>query len=69
MVGLSFAFLQTSLAVPIIAIGVVTFTLSFAGYLFGSALGRIFKSKIKAVGGVILILIGVKILLEHLLLQ
>lgn len=67
MVGLSFAFLQTALTVPIIAIGVVTFVLSFAGYLCGGALGRIFKGKIKAVGGVILILIGVKILFEHLL--
>jgi putative Mn2+ efflux pump MntP len=66
MVGLSFAFLQIALATPIITIGIVTFTLSFIGYLFGNAIGKIFKNKIKAVGGIILIAIGIKILLEHI---
>jgi len=66
MVGLSFAFLQTALATPIIVIGIVTFSLSFAGFLFGSSIGKIFGNKIKAVGGIILIVIGIKILLEHL---
>ncbi len=66
MVGLSFAFLQTELAIPIVTIGIVTFALSFIGYFFGCALGKIFKNKIEAVGGVILILIGLKILLEHI---
>jgi len=66
MVGLSFAFLQTALAIPIIIIGLVTFTLSFTGFLFGNAIGKIFKNKIKAAGGIILIAIGIKILLEHI---
>jgi putative Mn2+ efflux pump MntP len=66
MVGLSFAFLETALAIPIVTIGIVTFALSFTGYLFGNVLGKIFKSKIKAVGGIILLLIGIKIFLEHL---
>jgi len=66
MVGLSFAFLETAIAIPIAAIGIVTFTLSFVGYLFGNVLGKIFKNKIKTMGGIILILIGVKILFEHL---
>ncbi len=66
MVGLSFAFLQTALVTPIIAIGVVTFSLSFVGFLFGNVIGKIFGNKIKAVGGIILIAIGIKILLEHL---
>ncbi len=66
MVGLSFAFLQTPLTTPIIAIGVVTFILSFTGYLFGNVIGKIFKNKIKAIGGIILIAIGIKILLEHI---
>ena len=66
MVGLSFAFLETAITVPIAAIGIVTFAFSFVGYLFGNVLGKICKNKINAVGGIILILIGVKILLEHL---
>ncbi|MCW4044829.1 MAG: manganese efflux pump MntP family protein [Candidatus Bathyarchaeota archaeon] len=66
MVGLSFAFLQTSLALPIIIIGLVTFSLSFTGFSFGSTIGKIFGNKIKAVGGIILIIIGIKILLEHI---
>ena len=66
MVGLSFAFLNTALATPIIIIGLVTFILSFIGFLFGNVIGKIFKNKIKAVGGIILIAIGIKILLEHI---
>jgi manganese efflux pump family protein len=67
MVGLSFAFLQTSIVEPIIAIGAVTFALSFVGFYFGCGLGKRFGHRIKIVGGVVLILIGLRILLEHLL--
>jgi putative Mn2+ efflux pump MntP len=67
MVGLSFAFLQTALVIPIVTIGIVTFTVSFAGYLFGNVIGKIFKNKIKAIGGTMLIAIGTKILLEHII--
>jgi putative Mn2+ efflux pump MntP len=67
MVGLSFAFLQTNILIPLIAIGIVAFSLSFAGFIFGSALGQAFGSKIKIIGGLILIGIGAKILLDHLL--
>jgi putative Mn2+ efflux pump MntP len=68
MVGLSFAFLQTAIVIPIIVIGIVTFSLSYLGFHFGNVIGNILGSKIKVVGGVILIAIGVKILLEHLML-
>jgi putative Mn2+ efflux pump MntP len=68
MVGLSFAFLQTVIITPIVVIGIVTFSLSFLGFHFGNVIGNILGSKIKVVGGVILIAIGVKILLEHLML-
>ncbi|MCX8150761.1 MAG: manganese efflux pump MntP family protein [Candidatus Bathyarchaeota archaeon] len=68
MVGLSFAFLQSTIVFPIAVIGIVTFTLSYIGVLFGCALGKFFGEKIKAVGGLILIGIGVKVLLDHLLL-
>jgi putative Mn2+ efflux pump MntP len=67
MVGLSFAFLQTSIIVPILAIGFITFLLSLFGFYFGCGLGRVFGNKIKIVGGLILIAIGLRILLEHIL--
>lgn len=67
MVGLSFAFLQTDILLPIAVIGVVTFGLSFVGFYFGCNLGRFFGNRIKIVGGIVLILIGLRILLEHLL--
>jgi len=67
MVGLSFAFLQTSVLEPILVIGFVTFSLSLMGFFFGSGLGRVFGNKIKIVGGFILIVIGLRILMEHLL--
>jgi putative Mn2+ efflux pump MntP len=66
MVGLSFAFLQTSILEPILAIGLVTFSLSISGFFFGCGLGRVFGNRIRIVGGLILIAIGLKILLEHL---
>jgi len=68
MVGLSFAFLQTAIAVPILVIGIVTFALSYAGFMFGCAIGNIFGNKIKILGGLMLIAIGIKRLLDHLLL-
>jgi len=67
MVGLSFAFLESSIIEPIIVIGVVTFGLSIVGFTFGCSVGKLFGSRIKIVGGVILILIGLRILIEHLL--
>ena len=67
MIGLSFAFLQTSIIFPVLIIGVVTFALSFTGYIFGYALGQVFENRIKVVGGIILVLIGLKILLDHIL--
>jgi putative Mn2+ efflux pump MntP len=67
MVGLSFAFLQSSVLEPILAIGIVTFSLSIVGFFFGCGLGRVFGGKVKIVGGLILIAIGLRILLEHLL--
>lgn len=66
MVGLSFAFLQTSIAVPVAVIGVVTFGLSLAGFYFGCGLGKVFGHRIEIVGGAVLIIIGLKILLESL---
>jgi len=65
-VGLSFAFLKASIAPPIIIIGTITFTLSLAGAFLGDKLRRLRMGKIEVLGGLILIAIGTKILLEHL---
>lgn len=67
MVGLSFAFLEVPILIPVVIIGAVTFALSYLGFIFGSRMGTIFGRKIKALGGLILILIGARILIEHML--
>jgi putative Mn2+ efflux pump MntP len=66
MVGFSFAFLQTQILLPIAVIGVVTFALSFVGFYFGCGLGKVFGHRIEIIGGAVLIVIGLRILLEHL---
>lgn len=65
-VGVTFAFLKVNIVPAVCFIGVITFTLSVAGVKIGHIFGTRFKSKAELFGGVILILIGVKILLEHL---
>ena len=64
--GVTFAFLNISIVIPIILIGIITFGLSFLGVFIGKKIGHLFESKIEMVGGVILIVIGFKILLEYL---
>ncbi len=66
-VGFSFALMRDSILVPVLVIGLVTFTLSLVGMAIGERLGHFFERKIEALGGLILVAIGVKILLEHLL--
>jgi len=65
-VGLSLSFLNISIAMPVVIIGVVTFLLSFFGVFIGDRFGHFFEKKIEIVGGLILIGIGIKILIEHL---
>ena len=65
-VGISFAFLQVKIGSAVSLIGVTTFILVFLGVLIGHRFGAKYKNKATVAGGVILILIGVKILLEHL---
>jgi putative Mn2+ efflux pump MntP len=64
-VGLSLSFLETSIITPAIIIGIITFILSFLGVYLGKKFGSYFK-KIGILGGIILIIIGLRILLEHL---
>ena len=65
-VGVSFAVLRVSIFPAVTFIGVVTLTLSMLGVKIGNIFGAKFKSKAELAGGVILILMGTKILLEHL---
>ena len=65
-VGVTFAFLKVDIASAASVIGIVTFALSMIGVKIGHVFGTIYKSKAEFIGGLILILMGVKILLEHL---
>ena len=65
-VGISFAWLKVNIIVAVLFIGVTTLVLSFLGVKIGTYLGSKFKTCSERIGGVVLILIGLKILLEHL---
>ena len=65
-VGITFAFLQVRILPAAGLIGVTTFLLSAAGVYIGRAFGLRYKVRAELAGGIILILIGIKILLEHL---
>lgn len=65
--GVSFAVLRVSVVTPILVIGAVTFALSFAGVWIGDRGGHFFERKVEVAAGLILIAIGVKILVSHLL--
>lgn len=65
-VGISFAFLGVDIVMAAVLIGVTTFVLSAVGVWVGNAFGAKYKSKAELAGGIVLILIGTKILLEHL---
>ena len=65
-VGISFAFLQVHIWTAITVIGVTTFVLSFIAVYLGNRLGDLLEKYAGILGGIILILIGTKILLEHL---
>ena len=65
-VGITFSVLSVSIILPVIVIGLVTFILSAAGVQLGVKGGHFFENKIEIFGGLILIGIGLKILLEHL---
>lgn len=64
-VGVTFAFLNTPILLPILIIGLVTFVLSLIGVYLGKNIGHLFGNKIEILGGLILIFIGLKILIEN----
>ena len=65
-VGITLAFLNVALGPSITFIGVTTFVISAIGIRIGNLFGMKYKAKAEFAGGLILICIGVKILLEHL---
>lgn len=65
-VGITFAFLGVNIWMAITLIGCTTFVFSAAGVKIGNVFGNKYKAKAEIVGGVILIAIGCKILIEHL---
>ena len=66
MIGITFAFLNVNIISSSILIGCTTFVISFAGVVIGNVFGSKYKEKAEFVGGLILILIGIKVLIEHL---
>lgn len=65
-IGITFAFLQINVLLAIIIIGITTFILCLIGVKIGNKFGDKYEKKAQIMGGIILILIGVKILIEHL---
>ena len=65
-VGFSFSLLKTPILFPAAIIGVVCFIMTAVGMIFGKGLARIFGRKVEILGGLVLIAIGVKILIEHI---
>ncbi len=66
-IGITFAFLDVNIVAAVLFIGVCTFVISAAGVKIGSAFGTRFKSKAEIAGGAILIILGLRILVEHLM--
>lgn len=66
-VGLSFAFLKVNIALACAVIGLVAFGVTIAGFMLGGKLGKLVGKRAEAVGGVILIIIGLRIVLSSVL--
>ena len=65
-VGITFAFLKVNILIAIIIIGIIALSLSIIGVKIGCVFGNKYEKKAQLLGGIILILMGTKILLEHL---
>ena len=65
-VGITLSLIAGSIVVAVIIIGLITFVLSYLGVYIGKRFGHFFESKMEALGGIILIGIGTKVLIEHL---
>lgn len=65
-IGVSFAFLGVNILFSVVAIGVTTLVFSFAGVILGHKVGGRLGNNAELIGGLVLIFLGVKILIEHL---
>ena len=65
-VGITFAFFEVNVLLAVTIIGLITFIISIIGVKIGNRFGDKYQSKAELMGGIILILLGIKILLEHL---
>lgn len=65
-VGITFSFLKVNIGFAALMIGMITYVLSIIGVIIGSKFGAKYKASAEVVGGIILILMGIKILVEHL---
>lgn len=65
-VGITFAFFEVNVLLAVTIIGLITFIISIIGVKIGNRFGDKYQSKAELTGGIILILLGIKILLEHL---
>ena len=65
-IGITFAFLKCNIVFSVTCIGIITFLLSLIGVKIGNIFGAKYEKKAQLIGGLILILLGIKILLEHL---
>ncbi len=66
-VGITLPFINVPIAAAVIIIGIVTFLLSYFGVFLGKRVGHFFENKIQLAGGLVLIGLGTKILLQHIL--
>lgn len=66
IVGITLALIKNTIATTVLLIGMITFIISFFGYFFGRQFKKICKNNTKIIGGLILIFLGIKILIQHL---
>jgi putative Mn2+ efflux pump MntP len=66
-VGLTFAFLEVNIALACGVIGITAFLISVLGFILGRKAGKVFGKRAELIGGLVLIAIGLRILLSHLL--
>lgn len=66
IVGITLAFIKNAIVTTVLLIGIITFSVSFTGYYSGEQLKKICKKNTKIIGGLILIFLGIRILIQHL---
>lgn len=64
-IGIMFAFMKVNLLASVLTIGIVAFLLSTVGVLIGSNFGKRFEKRAKFIGGIVLVIMGIKSLIEH----